>query len=54
MKYNAVLSDLYYAAATTSLDEGELEALLLRAAKAIEELQSTVVIVEVKENNDGT
>lgn len=51
MKYNRLIYELEnYAEAFAG---SSTEELLLRAAAAIEELQSTIVIVEVKENRDA-
>lgn len=58
MKYEILLEQLKFQSDNFKTDvfgyDMLLSDLLLEAAKAIKELQSTVVIVEVKENNDGT
>lgn len=52
MKYDSLISDLEFLAYNT--DTWGLPELLLRAVEAIKELQSTVVIVSYKGEEDGS
>ena len=52
MKYDELIKDIEEWADIRWSMIGERDT-LLRAAKAIEELQSTVVIINIEENKDG-
>lgn len=53
MTYDELLSRLYYTSAMCTEEQEDFELLLLNAAQAIEELQSTIVVVNIEENKDG-